>query len=146
MKYKIGDEVVLRPETKPYTFLNCVGNDVEIETFLQTFLIEKQVYSILDVSIDGDFSIGKEDIHICYIGHKHLKHAKEDTSFEDYHEKLSQNYSDSFTSLESDMKAELDKLEYENIVELRLAIFNSNTSRTLEEMQAIEAWLLGKYK
>lgn len=123
-EFKVGDKVVLRPETKPYTFLNCVGNKVETQTYLN----EKESYIILGISRDGDLYIGKEDTHICYISPHHLKHAKENTNIGTLSVYLELN----------------DLLKDIDIVELRLSIFNGDTSRTLEEMQAIENWLLGE--
>ena len=69
MKYKIGDEVVLRTETKPYTFLNCNENRVKIFGNLS----DKQNYSVLSISLDGDLSIGTDGNHICHINPRHVK-------------------------------------------------------------------------
>ncbi|QHJ84589.1 MAG: hypothetical protein [Caudoviricetes sp.] len=110
MQYKIGDEVVLRPETKPYTFteLPCGYSERQEE------LPEKITYMVDYIHSDGDIYI----VSNCWCGHirpHHLKHAKEDTAFEDYHEKLHQQYSDSFNKLERDMKEKLERLQYTNI-------------------------------
>lgn len=138
MQYKIGDEVVLRPETKPYTKKSHDDGDI-----VRNGLIDELVYIVDGIHADGDIYVIHDGIDYGYIQPHHLKHSKEDTEFEDYHEKLYQNYSDSFNDLESDLKAELEKIKDIDIVELRLAIFNGDTSRTLEEMKAIEKWLLG---
>lgn len=144
MQYKIGDEVVLRPETKPYTWID---GDLKVFEHNDSSNTDKMIGRLIVVSADNENITvqGDNGFRECYLP-KHLKHAKEDTAFEDYHEKLHQQYSDSFNDLESDVKAELEKLKDIDLVELRLAIFNGDTSRTLEEMKAIEAWLLGESK
>lgn len=123
MKYKIGDEVVLRTETKPYTFLNCNENRVKIFGNLS----DKQNYSVLSISLDGDLSIGTDGNHICHISPRHVKHAKENNIL---------------STLSVDL--ELNELIIDtDMVELRLAILNGSTSRTLQEMKDIEKWILG---
>lgn len=144
MQFKVGDKVRLRPETKPYTYLPL---DSSSQEELTSTLDESITYKITEVYQDTDVWIERENNKgFTPINIKHLKHANESTAFEDYQDELYQRVSDSVTALESDMKSELEKLECENIIELRLSIFNGNTSRTLEEMQAIEAWLLGESK
>ena len=126
IEYKIGDEVVLNPETKPYTFLNCDGDFIEIYNSTE----EGKVYRILKICADGDFSVGQRDNHLFYIRPRHIKHAKENNILSTLSVDLSIN----------------DFLKDTNMVELRLAIFNGNTSRTIEEMKNIEQWILGEIK
>lgn len=123
-EFKVGGKVVLRPETKPYTFLNCNENRVKIFGNLS----DKQNYSVLSISLDGDLSIGTDGNHICHISPRHVKHAKENNIL---------------STLSVDLNLN-DILKDISMVELRLAIFNGNPSRTLQEMQEIENWLLNK--
>ena len=123
MKCKIGDEVVLRPETKPYTFLNCNENRVKIFGNLS----DRQNYSVLSISLDGDLSIGTNGNYICHISPRHVKHAKENNILNTLSVDLNLN----------------DILKDFNMVELRLAILRCSTSRTLQEMKDIEKWILG---
>lgn len=141
-EFKIGDKVVLRPETKPYTFRSDNDDEIKIEE-LDYYVYQEFTYIVKEVLDDGDILISHDGYNQGYIAPWHLKHAKEDTAFEDFHENLYQIYSDLFNDLESDLKAELEKIKDIDVVELRLAIFNGNTSRTLEEMKEIESWLLG---
>lgn len=114
MQYKIGDEVVLRPETKPYTFREDYSDEIKIKE-LDSYVYDDFIYTVKDVFEDGDLLIAHDGYNITHIAPWHLKHAKEDTAFEDYHEKLHQQYSDSFNKLESDMKEKLERLEDTNI-------------------------------
>ena len=125
VKYKIGDEVVLRPETKPYTFTNCLGKSAE--AIIGEFP-EKKTFTVNEIHNDGDVFLCAIDNEVSgYINPRHLKHAKEDTNI---------------GTLSVDL--ELNELLKDiDIVEIRLAIFNGNTSRTLEEMKEIEEWILG---
>lgn len=137
MQYKIGDEVVLRPETKPYT---KKSHDDDV---VRNGLADELVYTVYEIHEDGDISITNDGFGYGYIQPHHLKYAKEDTMFEDFHKEQFRQYSEALAVLEDDMKEELDKFKDIDIVELRLSIFNGDTSRTLEGMKEIEAWLLG---
>ncbi|QHJ78576.1 MAG: hypothetical protein [Caudoviricetes sp.] len=95
MQYKIGDEVVLRPETKPYTFRSDHDDEIKIEE-LDYYVYQEFTYIVKEVL--DDFQ------------------SREIPSYD------------------------IDTTE------LRLSIFNGDTSRTLEEMKAIEAWLFGEMK
>lgn len=141
MQYKIGDEVVLRPETKPYTFRSDHSDEIKIKE-LDSYVYEDFIYKVKEICEDGDLLIAHHGYNITHIAPWHIKHAKEDTMFEDFHKEQFRQYSEALAVLEDDMKAELDKLKDIDIVELRLSIFNGDTSRTLEEMKEIEAWLL----
>lgn len=135
MQYKIGDEVVLRPETKPYTFREDYSDEIKIKE-LDSYVYDDFIYTVKDVFEDGDLLIAHDGYNITHIAPWHLKHAKEDTSFVDYCAKVQQQFIDNLDL--NDLLKDID------IVELRLSIFNGDTSRTLEEMKAIEAWLLGE--
>lgn len=124
IEFKIGDEVVLRPETKPYTLKNTKGIPVSKQAELNDYL----VYKVEKFFHDGDIYISGDNFGRNCISPHHLKQAKKDTNI---------------GTLSVDL--ELNELLKDiDIVELRLAIFNGDTSRTLEEMQAIEKWLLNK--
>lgn len=124
VKYKIGDEVVLRPETRPYSLKNTKGVAIPKQAELNDSLM----YKVEKVLHDGDVYISGDGITRNCISHHHLKHAKENTNI---------------GSLSVDLELN-DLLKDIDLVELRLAIFNGDTSRTLEEMKAIEEWLLGE--
>ena len=121
--FKVGDEVVLRPETKPYTFKGSEGNIEELEN-----LEDNEIYKISYIHSDGDVAIVLDGQDYSNISPHHLKYAKEDTNI-------------STLSVDLDLNELIKDID---IVELRLAIFKGNTSRTLEEMQEIEKWLLNK--
>lgn len=125
MQYKIGDEVVLRPETRPYTWMD---GDLKVFEHNDSSNTEKMTGGLIVVSADNENITvqGDNGFRECYLP-KHLKHAKEDTNI---------------GTLSVDL--ELNELLKDiDIVELRLAIFNGNTSRKLEEMKEIEEWILG---
>ena len=123
-EFKVGDKVVLRPETKPYTLTNFNGDMVEKSEILRDGFI----YTVVGISKnDGDIDINHYGFSsICP---HHLKHAEPTTKVE--------GVFDDFQSRE---------IPSHNIdtTELRLSIFNAKPNRTLEEMQAIENWLLGE--
>ena len=162
-EFKVGDKVVLRPETKPYTFRSDHDDEIKIEE-LDYYVYQEFTYIVKEVLDDGDVLISHDGYNKGYIAPWHLKHAKEDTKFEDFHKEQFRQYSEELAVLESDMKERLYRLEptiklkgvfddfqsreilSHNIdtTELRLSIFNAKPNRTLEEMQAIENWLLGE--
>ena len=116
-EFKIGDKVVLGPETKPYTFHRHGGGQKEIEVQPN----DELDYRITHIYNDGDVDIsaidGSDDTSISP---HHLKHAPQD-----------------FMELDTN----IEPCDNE---ELRFMIFHSNPSRTLEEMQDMEKWLLNK--
>lgn len=137
-KSNIGKEVVLNEDTKPYAYSHRNLTFGEIE------LIESNhKLNIKDIDDDGDvivniFGENGELITYDYILPTHLSLSTPTLQEMDELEKPKNTVLDTFS-------VDVSVLNIES-VELRLAIFNGNTSRTLEEMQAIEAWLLGKYK
>lgn len=60
-EFKVGDKVVLRPETKPYTFTNqpCSYSEIKVE------LPENITYMVDYIHSDGDIYI----ISNCWRGH-----------------------------------------------------------------------------
>lgn len=116
-EYKVGDKVMLRPETKPYTFQRYGGGQKEIEEQLN----DGMVYRITYIYNDGDVDVEAID-------------GSDDTSISPYHLK---HISQAFTELDTN-------IEPCNNEELRFMIYHSNPSRTLKEMQDIEKWLLNK--
>ena len=126
MKYKIGDEVVLRPETKPYTFKDFAGEPIKKYVIIH----DDKIYKVMSVHGNGDVTIYCDGSSASNISIHHIKHAKENTTIGTLSVDLDPN----------------ELLKDIDIVELRLSIFNGDTSRTLEEMKAIESWLLGEFK
>lgn len=123
IEFKVGDKVVLRPETKPYTFTNqlCSYSEIKVE------LPENITYMVDYIHADGDIYI----ISNCWRGHIrpiHLKHAEST-------KKVKGEF--------SDFQLRVIPRNGIDTTELRLSIFNAKPNRTLEEMQAIEDWLLG---
>ena len=123
-KFKVGDKVVLRPETKPYTFRSQRGNPKVLEE-----LKDNEIYKVSYIHSDGDVSIVCDGKYHSNISPHHLNYAEQT-------KKVKGEFSD--FQLRVIHNNDIDTIE------LRLSIFNGNPSRTLEEMQAIENWLLGE--
>ena len=132
----IGKQVVLNEDTKPYAYSHRNLTFGEIE------LIESShKLNIKDIDDDGNvivsiFGENGELITYDYILPTHLSLATPTLQEMDELEKPKNTVLDT-------LSVDVSVLNIES-VELRLAIFNGDTSRTLEEMQAIEAWLLNK--
>ena len=110
---KVGDVVKLDKSTKPYTYRSEFTGKVEEKTPS----VEEENYTI--ESIDGDCAIIEGKRYIEKILLKHLIPMKNNIN----------NKQD-------------DTIKFD-MAELRLSIFNSNKSKSLEEMKAIEEWILG---
>ena len=116
-EFKIGDKVVLRPETKPYGYKSVDSGSCTLSQKPN----EDLIYYIIKIYVDGDIEIkSAESYNRVSVSPHHLKHVPQD-----------------FMELDTNIKPCDNK-------ELRLSIFNGNPSRTLEEMQDIEKWLLNK--
>ena len=74
-EFKVGDKVVLRPETKPYTFLNCYGNI----SSSGDIVYDNKTYIVLGIKSDGNITIKDKDDYMqvtCLCKH-HLKNIEE---------------------------------------------------------------------
>ena len=110
---KLGDEVMLDRNTKPYTYKSWLDGEIKEKYNVPP---ESGVYTLLKID-ENNVTIGcngYEDV----ILKKHLLLVK--PNIDEKH-----GYS-------------------KDRVELRLSIFNNNKSKSLEEMKAIEEWILGK--
>ena len=131
-EFKVGDKVVLRPKTKPYTFINFDGKIIK----KGDIVCDDKIYIVVSIEYDGDVTLRSKnnDMRISSISPHHLKHAEPITKVKG-----------EFNNFQP---RDLQELEIPSndidTTELRLAIFNGNPSRTLEEMQDIEKWLLNK--
>ena len=134
VKFKVGDKVKLRPETKPYTYLMFNGKVAEKRETLKDGFI----YTIQAISDDGDIHVNHDGLGLSAVRPIHLKHAKQDYNDNPYRFEYAVGGFDSFKSRMDTPCNDIDTME------LRLAIFNAKPNRTLEEMQDIEKWLLNK--
>ena len=75
-EFKVGDKVVLRPETKPYTFINCYGCSTEKLHDTNDF----DVYTIMSFDKKRNAEIGFEDYSFGKIDTDHLKHVEEEVN------------------------------------------------------------------
>lgn len=123
-EFKVGDKLVLRPKTKPYTFRSQRGNPKVVEE-----LKDNEIYKVSYTHSDGDVSIVCDGKYHSNISPHHLKHAEQT-------KKVKGEF--------SDFQLRVIPRNYIDNTELRLSIFNAKPNRTLEEMQAIEDWLLGE--
>lgn len=124
--FKIGDKVVLRPETKPYTYKS--HNDIkEIP-----FEVRDEIHTVTAVLDDGDIGIMNNIGSEVAIQARHLKHVLNKPHHSSY---------ESFSCMTDNYAPNIESCSNE---ELRFMIFHSNPSRTLQEMQDMEKWLLNK--
>lgn len=144
-EFKVGDKVVLRPKTKPYSYTNPDGKQ-----YIRDDIDDKLTYNVLNIYDDGEVRIrDSEEIRYSFpINPHHLKHAKEDYNDNPYRFEYAVGSFDNPRSRLHDQLQGLQELDT-NIEpcdneELRFMIFHSNPSRTLQEMQDIEKWLLNK--
>lgn len=133
----IGKEVVLNEDTKPYKFANGIYKDKS--SVIQ--MTESKKLVITHVDGVGDVFIAVYDKNNNLIGRHHIFAT---------HLSLATPTLQEMDELEEPKNTVLDTLSVDvsvssiESVELRLAIFNGDTSRTLEQMKEIEAWLLNK--
>ena len=139
-EFKVGDKVVLRPETKPYTYESLRGDKVEKSN------IPKQDIEYTITEIDGKNLVIKGVGHHDIISPHHLKYSKKDYNDNPYRFEYAVGDFDNPRSRLNDQIQDLQEFKitpFDN-EELRFMIYHGNPSRTLEEMQAIENWLLGE--
>lgn len=72
-QFKVGDQVTLRPKTKPYTFKSFDGRF----RLTQTGLNDSLIYKVERILYDGDIYISGNGIQESNISPHHLQHAIE---------------------------------------------------------------------
>ena len=121
-EFKVGDKVVLRPETKPYTYTESIENVEERGDILN----EDSIHEVNEIDKDGNVWIEYSDTgFVAALRPHHLKHAVGNTNL---------------GTLSVDAEEEFN----EHLYELRLDIFKTNPSLPVDQMQEIENWLLNK--